>query len=254
MRLGVLHPGAMGAVLAGAARVEAWWAAAGRSPETRRRAGEHGLVEAGSLSELVAQCDVLLSVVPPHAARSVAETVAAAGFDGIYVDANAIAPATTRQIGARFERFVDGGIVGPPPHRPGTTRLYLCGEEAQAVASLWADTGVDARVLAGSIGAASALKVAYAGWTKGSAALLLAMRRYAAATGVEDELVAEWARSIPDLPERADRTAAGVAPKAWRFVGEMEQIAAALADEGLLPGFHEAARDVYRTLAEGSWE
>ncbi|MGB5380521.1 MAG: phosphogluconate dehydrogenase, partial [Acidimicrobiia bacterium] len=137
MNVGILHPGAMGAVLAGEASVPVMWASEGRSPETIERATTGGLVDTGSVPDLVAASDMLISVCPPHAAADVAVQVERLGFEGIYVDANAIAPSTVRAIATRFDRFVDGGIVGPPPTEPGLSRLYLAGPEAGTVAALW---------------------------------------------------------------------------------------------------------------------
>ncbi len=245
-----MHPGAMGAVLAGEASVPVMWASEGRSHQTAERAGAYGLVDQGSLFDLVASSEILISVCPPHAAVDVARQVERVGFDGIYVDANAIAPATVREIATRFERFVDGGIIGPPPTEAGLTRMYLAGEDAAAVAALWSGSKLDARVLGREIGSASALKVAYAGWTKGSTALLLAVRAYAEANGLGDELIAEWDVSIPGLADRASGTASRIGRKAWRFEGEMAEIAAAMEAVGLPGGFHDAAREIYHRLSD----
>ena len=141
---------------------------------------------------------------------------------------------------------MDGGIVGPPPREPGKTRLYLSGAEAEAVASLFDGTAADARVVSTAPGDASALKMAYAAWTKGSSALLLAARAYARAEGVEDALVGEWLLSQPELDARSRTAARSALGKGWRWAGEMEEIAASLASAGLPAGFHEAAADVYR--------
>ncbi|MCI3948987.1 MAG: NAD(P)-dependent oxidoreductase [Acidimicrobiales bacterium] len=251
--VGVLHPGAMGTALAAelqTAGCQVRWASDGRGPTTRQRAAAAGLDDAGSLEALVAGSDVVLSVCPPGAAVEVAAAVGAAGFPGTYVDGNAVAPATARHI-ARVvgpARFVDGGIVGPPPHRPGTTRLHLSGDGAGEVAALFAGTSVETRVHDSGPGAASAVKVCFAAWTKGTSALLLAIRALAAAEGVEEGLLAEWATSLPDLPARSDGAAATAAPKAWRFVGEMEESAAAFAAAGLPGGFSEGAAEVYARL------
>ena len=125
------------------------------------------------------------------------------GFLGIYLDANAVSAETARTIGGRFGRFVDGGIIGPPPHEPGTTRLYLSGVEAERLVPLFAGTTIDARVVSDEPGAASALKMSYAGWTKGSAALFLAVRALAQAEGVEEKLLEEWQMSMPHLPAQS---------------------------------------------------
>ncbi|OGK78188.1 MAG: hypothetical protein A2W08_09255 [Candidatus Rokubacteria bacterium RBG_16_73_20] len=253
--IGILHPGEMGSAVGAAARAggaRVLWASAGRGGATRARAAAAGLEDAGTLAALVAASDVILSVCPPAAARAVAQAVAAHRFAGLYVDANAIAPATTREVGARVEkagaRFVDGGIIGPPPRTRGTARLYLAGEGAARVAALFAEGPLEAIALDGPPGAASALKAAYAGWNKGHAALLMAARAFAAAEGVEAALLAEWRISQPELPARSEAAVRSNARKAWRFVGEMEEIAASFAAAGLPEGFHTAAAEIYRRL------
>jgi len=251
--IGILHPGEMGAAI-GAALVSAGhevvWAGEGRSAQTSERAASAGLRDMGTVAEVVARGDTVLAVCPPHAALDLATTVVGMRSTGIYVDANAVSPATATTIAAVVERggarFVDGGIVGPPPGAGGGTRLYLSGQEAGTVAGLFVDTDVDAVVLSGEIGAASALKMAFAGWTKGTAALLLAVRAAARAHGVEDALLAEWAGSIPELPAASERAARSAAAKGWRWVGEMEEIAATLDAADLPAGFHEAAAEVFR--------
>ena len=244
--VGVLHPGEMGAVVAAIARAEVLWAPEGRSAATAARAEAAGLRPA-PFEELVQRCDVLLSICPPHAALDVARAVA--GFRGVYCDANAVSPATAREVGALMESagasFVDGGIVGGPPTEPGT-RLYLSGERAGEIAALFAGTALEPIVLGAEPGTASALKMCYAGWSKGSAALVIALADAAAALGIADELHAEWARSIPELPARLERARRSAASKGWRWVGEMEEIEATLRSVGLPGGFHAAAADVYR--------
>ncbi len=247
--VGLLHPGAMGATVGGNCRAEVLWCSDGRSPASAARAERWGLSDVGTLAALVDRSETIVSVCPPASAIAVADEVASLGFDGVYVDANAIAPATAREVAERFERFVDGGIVGPPADRAGTTRLYLAGPEAGAVAELWADTALDARVIDGGAGAASALKMAFATWTKVSSALLLDVRALARAEGVEEALLGEWAISMPETIERSDRTASGVGPKAWRFVGEMEQMVRAYGDAGLPVGFAGGAAELYGRLA-----
>jgi 3-hydroxyisobutyrate dehydrogenase-like beta-hydroxyacid dehydrogenase len=242
--VGLLHPGEMGAAIGGALRAvgtRVLWSAAGRSDATRKRAEDVGLEDA-ALDELARESDVILSVCPPHAAAEVAASVA--DFAGIYVDANAISPTTARTIHAK--RLVDGGIIGPPPHRSGTTRLYLSGGEAQPVADLFADTTVDAHVLSAEVGDASALKMTYAAWTKGTAALLIAVRETAEAEGVADALTEEWRLSLPDLPETLERARRSAEGKGWRWVAEMEEIAATFAADGQPDGFHRAAAEMYR--------
>jgi 3-hydroxyisobutyrate dehydrogenase-like beta-hydroxyacid dehydrogenase len=254
--IGLLHPGEMGAAVGAAARLNGarvLWASGGRGEATRARATAAGLEDVGSVERLVAESAFILSVCPPAAAVDVGREVAALGFRGVYVDGNAVSPDTTVAVGdivsAGGARFVDGGIIGPPPHRPGTTRLYLSGLGAADVAAYFAEGPLTAIALDNRIGAASALKMAYAGWNKGSQALLLAIRALAAREGVDEALVREWALSMPDLARRTEQAVAGNAKKAWRFVGEMREIASTFASAGLPEGFHEAAAEVFERMA-----
>jgi len=247
--VGLLHPGEMGTALAVALRGrkhEVLWASSGRSDATRTRAEAAGITDVGSAAALAERSDVILSVCPPHAAPEVARSTH--GARGLFVDANAIAPETTRAIAAEqgTSRFVDGGIIGPPPLGSATTRLYLSGESADTVAELFDQTQVDARVVSSSIGDASALKMVYAAWTKGTAALLLAINAVASAEEVAEPLLEEWRLSLPELPERLARARRSADAKGWRWVGEMEEIAATFAAAGLPDGFHRAAADVFR--------
>ena len=244
-----LHPGMMGVSLAAACRCDALWVSERRSAETAARAEDAGLRDVSSLGQGLADASCVVSICPPAAAETMADTVADHGFSGIYVDANAISPATARRIGERFTDYVDGSVIGPPAHKAGTTRLYLSGDSAERVAEIWEGSAVDARVIDGGAGAASALKMAYASWTKIGSAMALAIRALATAEGVDDALVAEWELSQPGMVARTERSAAAVGPKAWRFVGEMEQIAAAFQAAGLPTGFAEAGAAVYEDLA-----
>jgi 3-hydroxyisobutyrate dehydrogenase-like beta-hydroxyacid dehydrogenase len=207
------------------------------------------MVDVGSLAALVAAADVIISVCPPGAAAEVAHDVGAAGFGGIYVDVNAISPATARAIGQRFDHFVDGGVIGPPVRVAGSTRLYLSGSKAAEVADRWSGTVLETRLLDGGAGAASAVKVCFAAWTKGTAALLLAIRALAAAEGVDEALLAEWTTSMPGLVQQSELAASRNAPKAWRFVGEMHEIATSFEAHSLPGGFGLAAADIYERLA-----
>jgi 3-hydroxyisobutyrate dehydrogenase-like beta-hydroxyacid dehydrogenase len=227
----------MGAAVGAVARGRVLWAPNGRSEATAARAREAGL-DPAPLEELLARCDVLLSICPPHAALDVAH--ACAGFGGVYCDANAISPETAREVAAVVGgTVVDGGIVGGPPREPGT-RLYLSGTAAAEVAELFEGTALEPRVIGDEIGTASALKMCYAGWTKGSAALLLAVAEAAERLGVDDELRAEWERSLPELPARLARARRSADAKGWRWVGEMREIEATIGS-----GFHAAAAEVF---------
>jgi 3-hydroxyisobutyrate dehydrogenase-like beta-hydroxyacid dehydrogenase len=234
--VGLLHPGEMGAavgrVLQGNGH-EVLWAAAGRSEATRERA--RGFRDAGTAAALGDEAELILSICPPHAALEVAQSVA--GFGGTYVDANAISPLRAREVAEVQPRFVDGGIVGGPPTEPGTT-LYLSGHGAAAVAALFEGSVLQARVVSD----ASAMKMAYAAWSKGTAAMLLAIREVARHFGVEEE----WRLATPELLERLERAERSAAAKGWRWIGEMEEIADTFAAAGEPDGFHRAAAEVYR--------
>ena len=255
--IGLLHPGDMGAAvgrcLTGRGH-EVLWASEGRGPDTAARAKAAGLADAGTIAALAARAEVIISVCPPHAALDVAWAVH--GFGGLYVDANAVSPGTAREVARLIcesgGRYVDGGIIGPPPEKPDVTRLYLSGDDAEQVAALFAPTVVGARAVGERIGEASAVKVAYAGWTKGTAALLLAVRALAREQGVEDALLAEWALSQPGLDARSAGAARSAAAKGWRWVGEMEEIGATMSAAGLPDGFHQAAAEIFRRSPRGA--
>ncbi len=279
LTIGLLHPGEMGAAV-GQCLAETGhqvlWVPEGRSPATGARAAAASLTAAG-LAGLIERSDIIMSVCPPHAALDIARQVT--GFGGIYLDANAISPATAREVAGVVEAggasYVDGGIIGTPPVTPGFIRLYLSGPKAEEIRDLFDGSPVDARVVdrgtgsgagaagagaagagvvgavgavgaVGVVGAASAVKMAYASWTKGSAALLLAARALARAEGVEETLLAEWGISQPGLEERSARAAGSAAAKGWRWIAEMEEIAATMAAAGLPGGFHQAAAEIYR--------
>jgi 3-hydroxyisobutyrate dehydrogenase-like beta-hydroxyacid dehydrogenase len=254
--IGVLHPGEMGSGVGASARAagaRVLWVSEGRGAATRKRADADGLEDAGTLTRLACEAQVILSVCPPASAVDVAKDVAAQRFTGIYVDGNAVSPATTRKVGdivtAGGATYVDGGIIGPPPRKPGVTRLYLSGAAAREVAAMLNGGFLQAIPLDGPIGAASALKMAYAGWNKTQQALLMAVRAYAIREGVGEALLREWSISQTDLPKRSENAVAGTARKAWRFVGEMDEIAASFAAAGVPEQFHEAGAEVYRRLS-----
>ena len=247
----LLHPGNMGATIGAAAATSGarvLWASNDRGNATRRRAEQAKLIDAGDLAAAVRQSEVVLSVCPPHAAMEVARSVAAEKFSGIYVDANAVSRETAEEIGelvnAAGASFVDGGIIGSPVKQAGTTRLYLSGPRAADIAALFNGSMLDARAIGSAPGAASALKVAYAAWTKCTDALVLAIRALAAHEGVDEALLEEWSISQPALAKKCERAAAVAVPKAWRYVGEMREIAEAFESAGLPTGFHEAAAEI----------
>ena len=254
--IALFHPGEMGAAvgacLAGRGH-RVVWASAGRSAATRSRAAASRFHDRDTLERALDGAQIVLSVCPPHGAIELARELAAHRLHGVFVDCNAVAPATAREVGTIVEsagaRFVDAGIVGPPPVQGGRTRLFLSGGASREVAALFEGTNLEAVVLDGPAGAASALKACYAAWTKGATALLAAIRTLARHEGVDFALLEEWRRSQPELPKRSEGVTAQ-ARKAWRWVGEMEEIAASFETAGLPGGFHVAAAEIYRRLEE----
>ena len=217
MRVGLVHPGEMGAAIGRRLEADVMWCSEGRSDATRARAAGFRDVSWGELMT----ADVLLSIVPPHAALDVAR--AAQGFAGVYVDANAISPMRAQEIAALHPRFVDGAIIGGPDD----PQLYLS-----------RDVLPNAHVVRNP----SALKMAYAAWSKGSAAMLLAVERVARHYDVWDDL--PWDDAMHERLARARRSAD---EKGWRFAGEMEEIADTFAASGQPDGFHRAAAEVFRS-------
>jgi 3-hydroxyisobutyrate dehydrogenase-like beta-hydroxyacid dehydrogenase len=254
--IGILHPGEMGVSIAAAAQsggAHVLWTSQGRSPATRARAVAHHLEDVITLEQLCAQTEVILSVCPPHAAEQQAHAVLAAGFHGLYVDANAIAPQRARAIAQTCQAggadFVDGGIIGGPAWTPGRTWLYLSGARAGEVQTLFAASPLATHVLGDQPGQASALKMCFAAFTKGSTALLCAVLASAEKLGVRADLEHQWALEDETFPVQAAQRVRGVTAKAWRFTGEMDEIAATFRSAGLPGEFHAAAAEIYRRIA-----
>ena len=255
-KIGFLHPGAMGISLAASAQNsghEVWWISDGRSTATRKRAEEYHLLDAGTLTNLTQTCSVIVSICPPDVAVGVAKSVAALSFQGLYLDANAIATSTTLHIQQIIEssgaRFVDGSVIGGPAWEKGNTWLHLSGGYAHEAAKLFNAGPLETNIIGEEIGKASALKMAYAAYSKGTTALLTAILAMAENFGVRTELENEWGKDDADFAEQAKARAQRVTAKAWRFAGEMDQIAATFAEAGLPSDFHEAAGEIYRRMA-----
>lgn len=225
----------------------------GRSDATRARAKAAGLTPAPM--EEIARADIILSVVPPHIAISMARDIAAlvpAGHAPIFADLNAISPDSMNTVaatlGAAGLRCIDGGIIGPPPKAGGSNPvIYISGDEAEGLMPLRAH-GLDLRIIDGGIGAASALKMCYAGMTKGTTALHTAMMGAGERTGIGAVLHAELARSRPGILKEAGTAVPGMFPKAYRWIDEMRQIAAFLGDRPEA-GIWRAIAEYYEVIA-----
>jgi len=232
MRVGLLYPGEMGAAIGAALVDPPLWASEGRSEATTRRAA--AFEDVGSLGELVARSDAILSVCPPAIAETTAERIAELGFTGLYVDANAVSPARMKRIAARLPRLVDGSITAKS-----RINLYLSGDRAEVdeVRALFTTDGdVQTISLDGPVGAASAIKMAFGGWNKISAALEAQAFAIARAYGLQAELAAEGVD-----PGRIPRSAG----RAWRWTGEMHEIGDACADLGLPEGMARGAAELF---------
>ncbi len=256
--ISVIAPGAMGSAVArrlveNGARVQT--SLAGRSPASRSRAEAAGMVGVGD--EQIAAADIILSILPPSEAIALAQRLAPLLAQSepkpIFVDCNAVDVQTVRRIAgiitASRARFVDGAIIGTPP-KPGQVgpTFYFAGESAADLAGL-EGLGLKTRIIEGPIGAASALKMSYAGITKGLVALAAAMVLAASRAGAAEALHAELAASQPQLLKRFTTTLPEMYPKAYRWVGEMREIAAFSKDDDATARLYQAAADFYDRLA-----
>lgn len=259
INIGLLHPGTMGISVAAALQGNGhrvFWLPEGRSERTLARAEEHDLQRAASLEAMGQQCSLIVSLCPPHFAEEIATQVINSRFEGIFLEANGIAPQKSRAIGERMLQagigYADGGIIGPPVSQPHTTRLFLSGPEAGRVQDYFAFCPLDTQVLGVDIGLASAIKMCDSAFQKGLLALLYETLGAAEHLNVRHPLMEHWQRDkngVGNISIENDRLTRS-ATKAWRFIGEMEEVEATLAScPGLTPGFAQLAQDTYRRLA-----
>jgi RimJ/RimL family protein N-acetyltransferase/3-hydroxyisobutyrate dehydrogenase-like beta-hydroxyacid dehydrogenase len=255
----ILYPGDMGHAVGRALRengLDVVTCLEGRSPRTRALAEAAGLRALPTIEALVSEAQLVLAILVPDAAHAtaarVAEAMRAAGARPAYADCNAVSPATALQIAEIIAGAggapIDAGIIGGPPRNGQSPRFYASGEHAPLLAQL-GERGLDVRVLPGAVGHASALKMCYAALTKGTSALQIAALTAAEPLGIADALHAELAASQPHTTAQL----AGIArvpAKAFRWVGEMEQIAATFASVGVTPKLHAGAADVFRMVAQ----
>jgi 3-hydroxyisobutyrate dehydrogenase-like beta-hydroxyacid dehydrogenase len=257
MNAGILHPGEMGVSIAASAKNSGYtvfWSSQGRSLATRQRAEEQGFIDTGNLANLCRQSNIIISVCPPHAAETVLEEVIGEGYRGLYLEANAVSPTRVKHMEQSCQgkgiQLVDGSIIGGPAWKPGATVLYLSGEQATYAAEVFNAGPLATKVMDGPVGMASALKMCYASYTKGSTALLCASIALAEGLGVLEALQEQWKREGSGMDTMAAQRATRVTAKAWRFTGEMDEIAATYASIGLPDGFHLAAAEIYRRMAQ----
>ncbi|MGE3267252.1 MAG: DUF1932 domain-containing protein [Chloroflexota bacterium] len=257
--VGIISPGDMGSGIGerlakNGARVLV--ALDARSERTKSLAAAAGLEDVGTVEQMVSQATHILSVLVPSEATAAAERVASAlqrtGATPIYADLNAISPGTTRRIGEIVEaagaRFVDGGIIGGPPRGNVNPRIYLSGQHAADVAVL-AEHGLTLPIVGDQIGQASGLKMCYAAMTKGFQALGTELLVTARLLGLDEQLRNEMSESQPALRGWLAKSALGMPPKAHRWIGEMEEIAATFEQVGLTPRMLLGAADMYSWIA-----
>lgn len=252
----ILSPGDMGEGVGASIKgqgIDVITVLAGRGDETRMRAERGGFREVPDLDTLVSEADLVLSIMPPERAETLAGEVAEAmkrtGRTPVFADMNAIAPTTARRIAAAIGEagadYIDGGIIGWPPLKSeALTKLYVSGPSAALMDEIDGN-GKKVIQLGDEIGRASAVKMVYASVTKGTDSLLTAAYTTAEALGIREVLEAEWQGDVLD---RMARRVPALPADAGRWIGEMEQIAETYASVGVTPNYHKGAADMYRLL------
>lgn len=255
-KIGILHPGQMGISVAATIQNSGYkvcWASEGRSEKTRLRAEEFKLQDLGTLQAMCKTCELIISICPPHAAEEVAGKVISYSYRGLYLDANAISPEKACRIGDQITgvgaTFIDGCIIGGPAWEPGKTWLYLSGGAAPKMMEFFSAGPLETEFIDMEIGKASALKMCYAAYTKGTTALLGAILAVAESLGVREMLENQWSWDWDGFTEQTQSRVRRVTAKAWRFTGEMDEISETFVDAGLPGEFHLAAREIYHRMA-----
>jgi L-threonate 2-dehydrogenase len=262
--IGVIAQGMMGSGVGRRLRetgAEVRTVLSGRSAASAERSKAADMVAVADERALLSGADFFLSILPPGEAEPLAQHLAPAlkALDRkpVYVDCNAVSPQTAIRIGEIIAPtgadFVDGGIIGGPP-RPGySPTIYASGPTAGQTAVL-RDWGIDWRVIEGPVGAASALKMSYAGITKGTTAIASAMLLGAARFGCADALIAELTESQPEMLARFREGIPRMYDKAYRWVAEMEEISDFLEQNPPSRDIYAAVARLYAHLAEAEAE
>ena len=258
-KVGLMTPGDMGQAVAMQIKARGFTVCTAldqRSERSRALARDAGLTDVGTVARLVAECDVVLSVMNPGAAldfaREAADALRASGRHTLIVDCNAIAPDTVHEIAGMVERaggrFLDGGIIGPAPRGKAKTNLYLSGPGAADLEAL-AGPQLVVHVVSERIADASALKMCYGALNKGTQALWLEVLIAAQRLGVAGMLEEQLRQSRADLYEWALGQFPILPPKAYRWVPEMLEISKTLGAAGITPKVFQGAADIYRFVA-----
>ena len=255
-RIGLLHPGAMGASigaqLTSKTHTVLWWPE-GRSERSAKRAEQAGLTPSSQIDDWLTT-DYIISICPPAAAESIAQSVIDWGYQGTLIEANAISPMRLRDIAKKLEasgvQVIDGSVIGGAvwPGEGALSSVLACsGKGADAFAALFEETGFEGRVVSTELGDASSLKMVFAALTKGSIALIAEILNVAEQLGVRSELEKLWGDQATQ--QRHNQVSTNAA-KAWRFAGEMREISRTFSEVGAALGFHEAAAQVFDRLED----
>ena len=255
----ILSPGDMGSGVGfalGQNDIDVITCLRGRSNRTRQLAADAHFRDIPTLGLLVEQADLILSILVPDQAVTVALQVAAAmrssGKHALYADCNAVSPQTTRKIESIITeaggQYVDGGIIGGSPTRGTPPRFYVSGEHTDIVAEL-DGKGITVKPIGEEVGRASGIKMCYAALTKGTSTLQAALLSAAESMNLTDELIAEFEFSQPAALKQMSNGISRLPPNAHRWIGEMLEIASTFDHLGVTPSFHQGAAEMYRLLS-----
>ena len=256
----ILSPGDMGSGVGfalGQNDIDVITCLRGRSNRTRQLAAEAHFRDIPTLGLLVEQADLILSILVPDQAVTVAQQVAAAmrssGKHAVYAECNAVSPQTTRKIESIITeaggQYVDGGIIGGSPTRGTPPRFYVSGEYTDVVAGL-DGKGITVKPIGKEVGRASGIKMCYAALTKGTSTLQSALLSAAESMNLTDELIAEFEFSQTDALRQMNNGISRLPPNAHRWIGEMLEIASTFEHLGVTPSFHQGAAEMYRLLSQ----
>ena len=259
--VGVMSPGDMGSGVGGIlvrSGLRVITSLKGRSEASSTRAGEQGIVDVGSLDAVVASSDLMLSILVPSEAlgfaASAAESIVRTNRHVAFADCNAVSPATGVKIGkiitAAGGMFIDAGIIGGSPRTGAIPRFYASGEHAGILAEL-DGKGISVPVMRGAVGRASGLKMLYAALTKGTAALHASTLMAAKSLGLFDDLIHELEQSQSGTLTAMGRVNS-ISAQAFRWIGEMEEIASTFEDAGVTPNIHAGAAETFQKISDSS--
>lgn len=259
--VGVMSPGDMGSGVGGIlvrSGLRVITSLKGRSEASSTRAAEEGIVDVGSLDDVVASSDLMLSILVPSEAlvfaASAAESIVRTNSHVAFADCNAVSPATGVKIGkiitAAGGMFIDAGIIGGSPRTGAIPRFYASGEHAGILAEL-DGKGISVPVMRGAVGRASGLKMLYAALTKGTAALHASTLMAAKSLGLFDDLIHELEQSQSGTLTAMGRVNS-ISAQAFRWIGEMEEIASTFEDAGVTPNIHAGAAETFQKISDSS--